>query len=103
MRTALWKYAERHNGAFPSSIEEPEIPATTWQSIDPAGLRLIYVPGQKADSGKNIVAYEPGSFGAKRFVLLADGEISEMPIEQLTMHVTSQIKAMDAELTTRKP
>jgi hypothetical protein len=94
-RTALWKYAEKHGGVFPLRREDSEIPATTWQSIDPGGLELVYVPGQKADSGKNVVVYEPDSFGVQRFVLLADGEIVEWQIEDLKKQINAQIKALD--------
>ena len=50
------------------------------------------MPGAKPDAGAEVVAYEPGSFGQRRMVLLSNGEIVELPLEQLTRQVREQIE-----------
>jgi hypothetical protein len=70
LRGALWKYASQHGGSFPPDDTEDEIPGDAWLSIDPNGLALVYLPGAKQDVGVNVIAYEPATFGANRFVLL---------------------------------
>lgn len=91
LRTQLWRYAEQHGGAFPTSRDAAELPGDPWRSIDPNGLSLVYVAGAKPDTGTEVVAYEPGSFGARRMVLLSSGDIVERPVEQLTRQVREQI------------
>lgn len=83
VRAALWKYAEEHGDALPASRKEAGFPPGTWRSIDPNGLSLIYLPGAKRDVGHEILVYEPGPFGATRWVLLSDGQIVRMKAEEL--------------------
>ena len=103
LRTALWHYAEQHGGAFPGARENPEIPADAWHSIDPDGLLLVYIPGLKPDTGRDVLAYEPGSFGAMRFTLLTNGEIVQMQTGELTDRLEKQITAVDAADASKKP
>ena len=44
LRIALWKYALAHDGRFPASSSEPEIPERLWQTADPSGLHFVYQP-----------------------------------------------------------
>ena len=75
LRAALRTYAEQHDGRFPPHDFVPEIAEKFWQSPDSLGTRYIYLAGQTKDSGTNMLACEPASFGDSRFVLLASGEI----------------------------
>ena len=95
LRAALRHYAQQHGGAFPTSREQEDFPAQEWNSIDPNGMRLVYMPGSKPDIGQDVLAYEPGSFGATRFVLLSDGEIVQMAEQDLTKRVQKKIAEMD--------
>jgi hypothetical protein len=97
VRAALWTYSARHAGAFPESREAQDFPASEWQSIDPNGLPLVYVPGLKPDKGADVLVYEPGSFGPKRFVLLSNGQIAQMNESELTHRVTQSIEDMDTQ------
>jgi hypothetical protein len=92
VRAELWRFAEQHAGAFPTAREAAELSGNVWRSIDPNGLSLVFVPGAKPDAGTEVIAYEPGSFGAKRMVLLSNGEIVEMPIQQLTHTIREQVQ-----------
>jgi len=103
LRAELWLYAERHSGTFPTSREAAELPGEARRSIDPNGLSLVYVPGAKPDSGTDVVAYEPGSFGAQRMVLLSNGDIVEMPIEHLALLVREQVQKPVSEVTQKTP
>jgi hypothetical protein len=95
LRGALWQYASRHGGEFPLSREQMDIPAGDWKSIDPDGLPLAYVPGLKADAGRDVLAFEPVSFGPTRFVLFSNGEIAPMPAAELVKRMQDHIKDLD--------
>lgn len=103
LRAELWRYAEQHSGTFPSTREAAELPGEARRSIDPNGLSLVFVPGAKPDAGTDVVAYEPGSFGARRMVLLSSGEIVEMPIEQLTRLVHEQVQKPASGVAQKAP
>lgn len=80
---SLWKYAENHQGKFPPNEWDDSIPKKIWQTQDPSGLFYHYISGNKRDSGKSILAYEPGIYGAERLVLFSDGDISLMKISEI--------------------
>jgi len=96
LRTALWDYSGQHGGVFPANREAPDFPAWQWVSIDPNGLPLVFAPGLKPDAGKDVLVYEPGSFGPSRFVLLTNGEIVQMNEEELVRRVQQRIDDMDS-------
>jgi hypothetical protein len=83
LRAALWRYAEGHEGRFPSNRSAREIPEEAWLVPDAMGLRYVYVPGQKLDDGPAPLAYEPGVFGADRMVLGADGSVRRLPLDEI--------------------
>jgi hypothetical protein len=78
LRSALRAYAEQHGGKFPPHDFIPEIPEKIWQSPDSTGTRYVYVAGLTMNSGTNVVACEPPSFGDTRFALLANGEVQKI-------------------------
>ena len=78
LRAALRTYAEEHGGKFPPHDFVPDIPEKIWQSPDSASTRYIYVAGLTRDSGTNVIACEPASFGNKRYALLASGEVKKL-------------------------
>jgi hypothetical protein len=83
LRTALWAYAQQHGNAFPPSEFDPAIPEERWRVLGGSGMRFIYVSGRKADTPSLPLAYEPGLFGRDRWVLFADGDIRQLPLETL--------------------
>ncbi len=83
LRAALWRYAEGHEGQFPPDRSAGEIPDDVWRIPDPSGLRYIYVPGLKVDSGPIPLAYEPGLFGPDRLVLTTDGAVKSMTLDEI--------------------
>jgi hypothetical protein len=101
LRAGLWQYAEQHDGRLPASRDRAGLPEELWRSIDPEGRLLVYVPGTKRDVGSEVIAHEPGSFGVTRKVLLSDGTITEVNVEELTRRVRAQIEAMDRHAQTK--
>ncbi len=83
LRRALWLYAQNHTGSFPRREDVPEISQALWLVPDTESLRYIYIPGLTRDLGPYPLAYEPGIFGPDRWVLLADGTISQMALAQI--------------------
>jgi hypothetical protein len=83
LRTALWEYAQAHGGRFPPSDSVPEIAGDLWQVSGMPRLRYLYVPGLTADQGAAVVAYEPGVYGDRRLVLLTNGDIKPMKLEEI--------------------
>lgn len=83
LRTALWAYAQQHGNAFPPHEYDPSIPEERWRVLGTSGMRFIYVSGRKADTPSAPLAYEPGLFGHERWVLFADGDIRQMPLDAL--------------------
>lgn len=75
LRVALWSWAAAHGNALPPHDEQPELPAALWETADGTHVRFIYVPGAKLERAEELVAYEPGLYGAERLALFADGEI----------------------------
>lgn len=99
LRAFLWHYSEQHGGAFPTSREQEGIASVEWNSIDPTGLPLIYMPGLKPDIGKEPLAWEPASFGPTRFVLLSSGEVVQMKEEELTASVQKHVDNLNAAIS----
>jgi len=83
LRTALWAYAQRHGNAFPPHEYDSAIPEERWRVLGGSGMRFIYVSGRKADTPAVPLAYEPGLFGRDRWVLFADGDIRQLPLDAL--------------------
>ena len=80
LKDALWAYAHNHDGQFP---ERPgDLPGydRVWTTTDPSGMRYLYIPGGRADSGSSVVAFEPGIYGAERLALFSDGWIRKLPL-----------------------
>ncbi len=75
LRTALLQHAATHQGRFPTSSDIGEIPDDLWAVPDGAGLRFQYVPGRTAGKSPDLLAYEPELDSARRWVLLANGDI----------------------------
>jgi len=83
LRSALWSYARKNQGAFPADQEVSDVGRELWQTADPSGVRFRYVGGRKLDESAAPLAYEPDLFGPKRLVLLANGEIRDMTNAEL--------------------
>lgn len=83
LRVALWQYAATHDGRFPPHDHVADIPEATWRAVDPSGLHYVYVAGQRPDHGAAPLAYEPGIYGRKRMVLMTDGEVTTLALDEI--------------------
>lgn len=83
LRSALWRFAQSHDGRLPADADASEISEELWQTPDPSGMRYLYVGGQSAGVGDSPLAYEPEIFGDDPYVLLSSGELRRMSPEAL--------------------
>ena len=83
LKAALWAYAAAHGGALPANDLDPAVPAELWETPEISRARFVYVPGRKAGTGGEVVAYEPTVFGGRRFYLASDGEIAVADDDEL--------------------
>ena len=82
LRADLWAYAQDHDGAFPPDEFDGLVPGF-FATSDPSGVGFVYLPGRFADVGSEVVAYEPGVFGAERLVLRTDGSVTLQPVDEI--------------------
>lgn len=86
-------HAKVHHGEFPKSAIIPEIDESFWQVPTSAGGRYLYVGGRLVDEETPYMpgplAYEPGSVGPDRLVLMTDGTIRWMPATEIKRALSS--------------
>lgn len=92
LRIELWRYAAQHAGAFPPHDLVDDIPAADWDAGDPSGARFIYAPGATPDHGAVPVVWEPGVFGADRFALLSNGDITNLPLTDIQARLAERTR-----------
>jgi hypothetical protein len=78
LRGALRTYAEQHHGKYPPHDFVSDIPEKFWQAPDSVGTRYIYIGGFSRNVSNAVVACEPVSFGERRYVLFANGDIQKL-------------------------
>jgi hypothetical protein len=83
LRTALFNYAQAHQGTFPPHDFAQEIPEKLWESPDPTGSHYVYSGGLSTNGPGSVLALEPPNFGENRFVLLISGEIRLLSKEEI--------------------
>jgi hypothetical protein len=83
LRAALWSYAQSHEGHFPPNDTTTEIPTEFWLASEFPPLRYLYVAGQVADRDATPLVYEPTIDGGRRLVLLTNGAIKSMTLEEI--------------------
>ena len=75
LRFALWDYARKNAGRFPSSPGEGGVADERWLVPGPSGMRYLYA----TDGGSAApLAWEPEVHGPQRLVLFRDGAIGSM-------------------------
>lgn len=83
LRIALWEHARSHDGRFPSHIPASGIADDLWLAPGSSHPHYLYVGGLMADHASQPLVYEPAAFGDRRLVLLTDGTIQEMDVEEI--------------------
>jgi hypothetical protein len=84
LRLALWDYADKHHGQFPTGPESREAVTELWQCPDSSHMPYGYVLGLDLSKKRRILAYEPDFFGPTRLILTTDGDIKSMSNAELT-------------------
>lgn len=90
LRDALRDYAARHDGKLPPHLFAADFDTTLWQSIDPSGAWLAYMPGRTFSPPARLIAFEPASYGAKRWALLSDTSLMLMESTELDQRVRKE-------------
>ena len=89
LKTALFDYAEKHDGKFPPHDWVPEIPTRIWEA-DPAGTHFIYVGGFTTNSRGTAIVAEPAHFVSSRYIITATGEIKKASAEEIASNFGRQ-------------
>lgn len=99
LRKGLFEYAAKHDGNFPPHVEAEDFPRELWQGIDPDRTPYGYYPGRQAEMGEFIVAFEPFVYGSRRYVLLSNGEIVNLPLTELADRANRELDALSKEMS----
>ncbi|MFO0957350.1 MAG: hypothetical protein U0800_07760 [Isosphaeraceae bacterium] len=85
LRSALWVYANAHEGRFPADRDDPGIPAALWTMPDPAhsGTTYLYFPGRSPNAGEEPLVCERAIFGPDVYAMTASGAIRLMKRDEL--------------------
>ena len=91
LRDALRDYATKHDGKLPAHPFVSDFDSRLWQGIDPAGAWFGYIQGcVLATDNPQVLAYEPPSYGPRRWVLLTDGSILQMDASALEERIRKE-------------
>jgi hypothetical protein len=82
LRDALWEYARGHGDHFPAARSDSGVSGERWQVPDLSGMQYLYLGGAISQTPVPL-AYEPGLFGPKRFVLFTNGDIRQLTHDQI--------------------
>lgn len=83
LRKALWQQADMNGGKLPKTLNGTTIPEELRRVPDVSGVPYVYVGGLKTGEGTAPLVYEPDLFGPMRLVLLTNGEVRRMTLEQI--------------------
>lgn len=83
LRIALWRYADSNDGHFPADRKDSSIAGDKWLLPDLEGIHYFYVSGLSAGQGRTPLAYEPGIYGSRRYVLFANGDIAMLETDEI--------------------
>jgi hypothetical protein len=93
LRDALWQYAAKHGGRFPSADSElKEVPNEAWEVPGGSGTRYLYVPGLGVDKVSALLVYEPAIHGDERYVLLTNGQVELISSAELRRRLDAEKK-----------
>jgi hypothetical protein len=90
LRDALRDYAAKHDGKLPPHPFAADFDTSLWKGIDPSGTWLAYMPGRTFSPPARLIAFEPASYGAKRWVLLSDTSLLLMDSTELDQRVRKE-------------
>ncbi len=79
----LRKFAAEHDGNFPATEDESMLLPEYWLVPQQGGLRYVYVAGRKTTDRDAPLVYEPSTDGGKVLVAMTDGDVLEMPFDEV--------------------
>ena len=79
----LRKFAAEHEGNFPATEDESMLLPEYWLVPQQGGLRYVYVAGRKTTDRDAPLVYEPSADGGKVLVATTDGDVLEMPFDEV--------------------
>jgi hypothetical protein len=82
LRTALWHFAAKHNGKFPSRFDDTVSP-DLWEVPESGGMVFFYCSGLSVEQANSLLAYEPELEVDERLALLTSGEIVTLPTSEI--------------------
>ena len=80
---SLLKYANEHDGHFPSSKDEVIVDPSVWELPDLPGTSYVLVAGRKQKGPPIPLAYEPEVYDDNHFVLLTNGQVEHLPFAEI--------------------
>jgi hypothetical protein len=83
LRGVLQQYARAHDGRYPPGTADAGIADELWVAPDASHRRYHYVPGLAVGGEAAPLVYEPATYGDSRFVLLTDGSIKRMTLDEI--------------------
>ena len=79
----LRQFAAAHDGNYPATEDESMLLPEHWLVPQQGGLRYVYVAGRKNTDGDAPLVYEPSADGGKVLVATTDGDVLEMPFDEV--------------------
>jgi hypothetical protein len=89
----LRKFAAEHEGNFPATEDESMLLPEHWLVPHQGGLRYVYVAGRKNTDRDTPLVYEPSVDGGKVLVVMAAGDILEMPFDEVVRKLDAKPQA----------
>jgi hypothetical protein len=83
LKTALWQYADTHEGRFPDEKDATAVAAALWEVPGGTGARYLYVPYLERHESPRVLVYEPELSDVDRLVLRTNGDIVSLPSAEL--------------------
>ncbi len=96
----LVRWAATHGGRFPANSYGSEVPAEQWRTPTPAGDPYVYLGAQTLKPGDvpRILAFEPATFGDRRYALFTDGSVLLLSWREIEQSYEKDMKARLPEL-----
>jgi hypothetical protein len=90
VRAALWDYARGHGDQFPPDLAAAGLSGKAWRAPGSGGCPYLYISGLIMGQGAKPLLYEPADCGEPRLVLLTNGEIKRMGIEDIARALVAE-------------
>ena len=83
LKLHLNHHAQQHDGVFPQTLDELDVPRETREVPGISGTRYILVPGCSRNGPPRVLAYEPEVYEGKHFVVFTSGPPRELAYDEI--------------------